>query len=253
MSVTDPRPEAAGTDPAIGRGPAPAGPARSAGGLWPRVGLACLLLVGSGVLRVWQVRRIEGGLTAVRKGPRVDLASVPLSLGSWRGEPTDLDPQIARGTGADQVVTRRYVDGATGAAVDLILLYGPAVEMFIHAPETCYPAAGYAAAGGPEIKVIETAAGPAPFRELVYSKGAGAQAALQEVYYSWWYRGHWTPDVGTQKHFERIPSMYKVHLARRLGPKERRDVGNPCEALLRELLPALDARLTPPRPAAARA
>ena len=67
-------------------------------------------------------------------------------------------------------------------------------------------------------------AGPrprAPFRSLVYAKGEGGPADLQEVYYSWWYNGRWTPDVGKQKQFERIPSMYKVHLARRVDGRAR--------------------------------
>jgi hypothetical protein len=67
------------------------------------------------------------------------------------------------------------------------------------------------------------------------------------VYFSWRYNNKWSPDVGKQKHFERIPSMYKVQVARRVSDHERRDVGNPCEAFLQELLPDLEQRISATR------
>lgn len=210
---------------------------------WPRLALACAVLLASGGLRAWQAQRVEARLSAGRHGPRVDLAALPMTLGPWQGRPEALDPRIARATGADQVVTRRYADARTGAAVDLILLYGPAVDMYIHSPEHCYPTAGFSLVAGPEAKVVRADGVEAPFRALVYGRGEGARADLQEVYFSWRYGGRWTPDLGVQKHFERVPSMYKVQLARRVTGSERRDVGNPCEAFLQELLPELGRRL----------
>jgi hypothetical protein len=207
--------------------------------------MACAVLIGSGAVRSWQARRIEG---ALRRGLRqsFDLTGLPNDLGQWRGESTRLDPQIARGTGADQVVTRRYVNQTTGVAVDAILLFGPAVQMYIHMPENCYPSAGYVQVAGPDAKRVRAGGREFPFRALVYSKGEGARADLQEVYYSWHYNGKWSPEVGAQKHFERISGMYKVHLARRVTPGEKRDEENPCESLLQALLPEMERRMSPP-------
>jgi Protein of unknown function (DUF3485) len=212
-------------------------------GLWVRVAVACAILLGSAGVRAWQARRIEQTLAEGLKN-KIEIERIPLTLGPWKGEPTRLDLQIARGTGADEIVTRRYVNQGTGVVIEAIILYGPAVDMYIHIPELCYPSAGFNLVGGPEAKVIEAEGLRVPFRSLVYAKGEGAQADLQEVYYSWRYNGRWTPEVGKQKHFERIPSMYKVHVARRAFEGERRDVGNPCEAFLRELLPELERRIT---------
>jgi EpsI family protein len=208
------------------------------------VALACAVLLGSAALRRNQAERISKTLDAQRHAPAIKLASVPLDLGPWKGQDTDLDPLIARATGSDQIVTRRYVNQQTGATIDAILLYGPAVEVYLHAPEVCYPAAGYAQVAGPETREIKAGALSAPFRSLVYSKGEGGPGELQEVYYSWWYNGRWNAATGVQKRFERIASMYKVQLARRVNPGEKRDVGNPCESLLRELLPDLDRRMS---------
>lgn len=247
MSATD----LSNPPPALSHPPSPrtdkAGRTRAAAA-WSRVAVACVILLGSAGVRFWQARRIEADLAAGRRRPRIDLDSIPMTLGSWKGEATRIDPQIARGTGADQIVTRRYVHQGTGVAVDLILLYGPAVEMYPHAPELCYPSAGFTLAAGPEEREIAAETWKAPFRSLVYAKGEGTALDAQEVYYSWWYQGHWTPNAGNQKHFERIPSMYKVHTARRIALGERRDVGNPSEAFLRDLLPEIERRMTATRP-----
>ncbi len=247
MSVTDlsnPPP------PALSRplSPRPVAPGLArVSAAWSRVALACLILLGSAGVRSWQARRIEADLAAGRRRPRIDLEAIPMTLGPWKGEATRIDPQIARGTGADQIVTRRYVHQGTGVAVDLILLYGPAVEMYPHAPELCYPAAGFTLAAGPEDREVVAGMQKAPFRSLVYAKGEGTAVDAQEVYYSWWYQGRWTPNAGNQKHFERIPSMYKVHTARRVAAGERRDIGNPSEAFLRDLLPEIERRMSATR------
>ena len=206
--------------------------------------LVCTLLVGSGEVRWWQARRVGALLEEGKKSP-FPLKSLSPTLGSWQGEDATLDPQIARRTGATDAIFRRYVNQSTGASVDVIVLYGPAAEMFIHMPEVCYPGAGYTQSAGPDQRIIAHGGVQAPFRSLVFVKGQGAQTDLEEVYYSWRYQGHWTPQIGTIKQFERIPGMYKVHLARRLTEQERRDVGNPCESLLEVLVPEIERRLTP--------
>lgn len=210
---------------------------------WTRVIAACAVLLGSAGVRAWQVRRIEKELAMGRARPRFDLTKVATALGHWKGEDSKIDPQIVRGTGADQIVTRRYVNQDTGVSVDLILLYGPAAEVYLHSPEVCYPSAGYTLAAGPDGRSIPATSSQVPFRSLVYTKGVAGQAERQEVYYTWWYNGRWSPEVGKQKHFERIPGMYKVHLARRVVADEKRDVGNPCESLLEVLLPEIESRM----------
>ena len=219
---------------------------------WGRVALVCAILVGSGALRAWQANRIDRDLERGRDSPIV-LKSLPMEFGPWKGEDTPLDPLIARGTGADQVVTRRYTNQNTGVRVEAILLFGPARDMYIHTPELCYPKAGYAQAAGPEEVRIKTGGGPdAPFRELVYSKGEGGLTNLQEVIYSWRYNGRWTPNVGVQKHFERIAGMYKVHVARSITEQELKsrprgasgvEADNPCRVFLDQLLPQFEAKL----------
>jgi hypothetical protein len=230
------------TEPGVTTTPAAVRPRGVSRATWLRVGLVCTLLVASGAVRIWQARRFQALSAAWQESP-FPLEQFPLALGPWKGEPVRLDEQIARATGATDHVVRRYVHQTTGVNVDVILLYGPATAVFIHKPEVCYPSAGFEPAALPVDRVIEAGTLRAPFRALLYAKGDGAPIDRQEVYYSWRFGGRWSPETGTFKQLERIPGMYKLHLARSVTGQEKRDVGNPCEALLQELLPALEERI----------
>jgi hypothetical protein len=210
---------------------------------WVRVALACVVLAASGGIRAWQVRRIQGVLRDERTAP-FPLAQVPLTLGDWRGEPTTIDPKIARGTGATDLITRQYVDQRTGTTLAAIILYGPSTEVYGHVPERCYPTAGFEQVAGPDLRDVRAGRLDVPFRSLVYRKGEGGQADRREVYYSWRYgNGRWSLEIGKFKQLERAGGMFKIHVDRLISERERRDVGNPCEAFLKVLIPELERLL----------
>ena len=238
--MSAPDQNALGAPPRAGRAFGPSA------GLWVRVCLVCAALVASGLVRARQSERVDRALERGMESP-VDLAALPMDLGPWRGEDTVIDNEIVRGTGAIQVVTRRYVNQSTGVRVEVILLFGKAVNMYMHMPEICYPAAGFALESAPEDRQIPVDDGSVTFRTMVYAKGQGARAEQQEVFYSWWYDGRWTPHVGVLKHFERISGMYKVHVARNVAPGEAIGSGagakSPGQEFLEELLPEFERRL----------
>lgn len=167
-----------------------------------------------------------------------------MEFGSWIGSPTDLDARIVEATGSTDHVTRRYLDQRTGVAIDAIVLYGPTSDIFIHAPEICYPKAGFIGVGESPIREIPYQGGLAPFRSLGYTKGEPGHIDYHEVYYAWRFNGRWSTSVSSPKESERIPGMYKVQLARRTAAFESRTVDNPCEAFLALLIPDLEARIT---------
>jgi hypothetical protein len=229
--------------------PAPR-PRRGPGGpiLWAQVALAVLLLAASAAGRYRQSLRVDQMLRDGRVPP-FHLADLPMTLGPWTGHDEALDPIIARATGSTEQFQRIYQHGTTGQRVAVLVLFGPSSEMFIHAPEVCYPAAGYALAAGPIPRSVaatpSASGGPWRFNELVYVKGEGGRADQRDVYYSWRYSGAWTPGLATQKTFERIPGMFKVQVDRAIKASEMAmlDEGNPCEAFLAHLMPEIDGRI----------
>lgn len=219
----------------------PAGRPASSPRAWARVALACLILAASGGIRWWQSLRVETFLRDARTAP-FPLKDLPMDVGSWKGEVASLDPEIVKATGATDLITRRYVDQKTGAAIEAIVLYGPAAEISLHRPEVCYPNAGFDLVGGGNTRMVKSGSLETPFRTLVYSKRGGL-ANLQEVYYSWRFNGRWSPELDIHKQLERTPGMIKVHLARPLTERERRDVGNPFESFLEAMIPEIESRL----------
>lgn len=226
---------------------------RPAGAPWGRVALAVLLVAGSAGLRLWQQSRVDERLRSGRSSP-FPLAEIPLSLGDWTGKDEPLDPQVARTTGAVDHISRMYIDERTGVRMSVIVLYGPAEDVSIHAPEICYPVAGYAEIGQARTWPVRSGDHDVPFRALTYGRGPRGEVDRQHVYYTWYYQGRWSPDRTTRKHLERIPGMLKVHVARAALPSERLDrgdPGDPCQDFLARLMPEIERRMaaagaTPP-------
>lgn len=241
-STTQPGPVGA---PESGR---PAGPPPSRFGTWARVAVALALVAGSAGVRIWQQGRYDNVLRSGRASP-FPLAEVPLELGPWRGVEDHLDPEIASAAGAVDSIFRTYTNQQTGVKVSLILIYGPAAEVRIHAPENCYPTSGYKTVSGPETRRVDPEGDDpsVPFFAHTFARGGegGGLSETQRVFCSWFYEGQWSPILASYKRQERIPGMYKLHLARLAAPTEQfdPDVPDPCEDLVALLLPEIQRRL----------
>ena len=214
---------------------------------WISLALALMLLATSGVVRAWQSWGVNEALRQGRESP-FPLDDLPMTLGEWQGENRTLDSEIARRTGCTDHVFRSYRNDKTGSRIDLILLYGPTLEVIRHSPVICYPYAGFNYMAQPENRVVEVGKKRYTFSSMVFAKGDGDQSIHEEVYYTWGAvnPGHpgvrWAPNMGVWKQIERIPGLYKIHLQRVVSPLERREFGNPCESFLTELMPWIERR-----------
>jgi hypothetical protein len=213
---------------------------------WIGLGLAVVLLATSGAVRAWQSWGVNDALRQGRESP-FPLSTLPMTLGDWKGEARELDPEIARETGCSDHVFRSYHNAKTGSRIDLILLYGPSMDVVRHSPVICYPDAGFSYTATPEPRTVEVGQDRYPFSSMVFAKGDDSQPVHQEVYYTWGKARpnrsdslEWSPDAGSWKKLARVPGLYKVHLQRDVSPLERREFGNPCEAFLTELMPWID-------------
>jgi hypothetical protein len=217
--------------------------------MWVRVILVVLALGVAGAAREWQSRRIDDFLRRNQDSP-FPLKDLPLVLSDkdgravWKGVDDKLPPEIARATGCKDYIFRTYTDSATGVRLSLIVLYGPPMEVIEHAPEKCYPYAGYAMVGGLETRYVpvDDHDHTVPFSSMVFQKGEGATIDRKEVYYTWHY-GQWSPARAITKQIERTPGMYKVHLDRAVAERESREQASPCESFLSLLIPEMDRRI----------
>ena len=77
------------------------------------------------------------------RGPTGAVTDLPLQFGTWHGEDTEMDPNIAVATGADVIVNRIYRDEA-GHAISLhtATFLDPAEGVY-HSPLNCYRGNGW--------------------------------------------------------------------------------------------------------------
>src|SRR5690242_1787433 len=69
------------------------------------------------------------------------LDAVALDLGDWQGQ--KLEPDARQVDGMAGVLYRRYVNRATGSAVNVYLVCGRSGPVAVHTPDVCYGASGY--------------------------------------------------------------------------------------------------------------
>ncbi|MDB5349047.1 MAG: hypothetical protein JWN86_294 [Planctomycetota bacterium] len=213
--------------------------------LFGMTAVAIAMLIGSGVMRHFQDRRLNAAAVAVKSSP-FRLESLPRDLGGWRAEGEDqrFDAETLSIVGCTDYVARDYVDVKTGVMLSVLVAFGPAERIVSHTPELCMPATGYARAGESLERALEIPGSSARFRSLVFGKGDGSAAAMQEVFYAFRHEGTWSPDASeSRKRFRNRPEMFKVQIQRAIAAGELRGVDNPSEALLQLLLPEIESRL----------
>lgn len=238
--------------------PTTAPPRPRGGKIWARVALACALLAAAGGARAWQGRRIKAWMDQGASAS-FPLSEISKELGPWRAiAEASLPPEISRGIGSADSISRKYADERTGLPIDLMVLYGRAMTMHFHSPQICYPSNGHVAGTEPIRRTIsylkpDGTPAKADFLAQVFVKGDGPAAERHIVYHTWYYNNRWLPDEANPKQFQRTPGIYKVHVDRIAVPgesPESDDPKDPCESLLAETLTEMERRMAEPQPAA---
>ena len=72
------------------------------------------------------------------------LDSFPINIGDWKGLDIPLEDEIARGTGTDAHLNRRYAHNDTSKIISLYIgCGGRTAEIVYHQPNVCYIGAGW--------------------------------------------------------------------------------------------------------------
>ena len=158
--------------------------------------LACILLSGSGLVRIYQDNQRLGEKIFRQRCP-INMSNIPKKLGNWEmvsGGEDKLDELTMRIAGGTDHIIRSYANKFTGVSLSFLLLYGPAEPVSPHTPEVCYPASGFASRGDAanreikfktrEAKVGQVVEQQAQFKSASYSKVSGRFTIHEVVYYA---------------------------------------------------------------------
>jgi hypothetical protein len=205
-------------------GAPPGGPAAAREPSRRRADLRNLILVGlllgaSGGYRYWRDHQFST-LEAQSRNAPFALKEISTVLGDWRmveGAEATLDPRIARLAGSTDHIVRTYENAETGEKATVLALYGPALLVFGHTPDVCYPSTGYKPMGKPDDVTIPGADGApdALFRHGRYGWFEGGGSRVNEVFHSFRNGGVWSPEMASRwKQFRYNPGMFKIQVER---------------------------------------
>jgi EpsI family protein len=147
------------------------------------------------------VAAVHCGFIVIRAGtqnaqvrlPTRSLHELPVSLGNWRGEDTELDPNIFVGTGAREALARSYTDRSGQSASLFLALYDDPGAGVYHTPFNCYRAQGWTNIS--EVRMpVECPGRPTIFVSLSTWRKSG----LQQIQVLCWY------EMGEHVLFDRI-------------------------------------------------
>jgi hypothetical protein len=201
------------------------------------------------VLGVLLAMGIAQGVVTYRWQTRVDLdatiadmSSIPLHVGDWDGSSIERGQIEALESERGPELTRRYVNRVDGSAVTVYLLGGPAGPTYAaHSPLSCYPGAGYVAAGSP-VRFAFDVKGDSKKQEFFAMNFSKERAAItQHVQLYWAYSGNgdWkAPDYGRLE-FAGYRKLFKLYVIREV-PSEQALGDDPAVAFIKAFIPQLN-------------
>jgi hypothetical protein len=195
-----------------------------------------VLLAGMGVAH---------GLLTDRWAPPdkyVPLDRLPFAVGDWDGTPVD-DPALLPGSQPGTVLLRRYVNRVNGSTFTLFLTVGPTGTIIIsHAPDSCYPEAGFSCADPIITRSVVTEPGARmnQFRVADYSKMERASPLRIRVFWSWTAGGAWQASEDMRLAFAGRRHVYKMYVIRQMLKDDEPLDSDPAVPFLQAVIPEVE-------------
>lgn len=189
-------------------------------------------LVAGGVVHgLWTDR---WGASLAMRSAADRLPAVPLVVGDWNGEPTEMDEQQLRVANVVGHLSRRYVQRGGNAELRVLLLCGRPGPLAAHRPEICYAGAGFELEGG-----RDQWANPAgEFWTARFAKPGPEMESLR-IFWAWGTGGQWSADDDPRSHYSPATPLYKLYVIRRLARPDELLDQEPAARFLQAFLPEL--------------
>ncbi|MGQ9606807.1 MAG: exosortase-associated EpsI family protein [Thermogutta sp.] len=189
--------------------------------------------------------------------------SLPLETRSWQGRKMGpIDPRVLEISGASVIVSAVYQNRTAADRATLFLVGGWSRDVSVHTPDACYPGAGFTMEGRPYPFLVEyvppisesESGGPkgaadgtvrtAEFTTAVFTKAEPTGTVRLRVFWAWQDGSGWkSPPMPRWTYGGRRPLVKAYFVAE--APVGTLAHHSPAAALARELLPRLDAAITP--------
>jgi hypothetical protein len=204
---------------------------------WLAAITASIALVASGLVHGFWTDRWRPSPDVAAAAERLE--RLPLELGPWKGAVVEVKPGQA-GAGVAGCIQRRYENRSTGASVVVAVVCGRPGPVSIHTPDACYGASGYEVGRSDRISVPQ---GKGELWKTDAARKTATDEVRVRVYYGWHTAAGWQAPDDARTAFAREKVLHKLYLVRELVGSNDSPRAEPCEDLMRLLLPALDRAL----------
>jgi len=202
-----------------------------------------LIVLGTGLVHgVWTQRWQKSTVIDEAVGRTLTL---PAEVGDWQSEPMEVSAEEMALAGADGWYVRRFTNRRTEQTIQVMLLCGRTGYMSVHRPEHCYSAAGYTLVASPLPYVLKSDQGKVlgDFLSGRFIKQDPTGNAQLRIFWTWFAAGRWQAPPSPRWTFAGLSVLYKLYVARDATFRPERLDDDPAVAFMRQLLPALTAKL----------
>jgi hypothetical protein len=167
------------------------------------------------------------------------LQRIPLTIGPWRGQALDTDPDEQAQAGLAGSTWRTYENPQLRASVSVLLVCGRPGPVSVHPPDVCFQGAGYELIDSPARYTVRASAQPAAFWTAGFAKPGAPIPAHVRVYWAWSTGDTWQAPDHPRLAFACAPVLYKLYVHSATAPADERLEEKACT----EFLPLLLAEL----------
>ena len=201
--------------------------------------IASLLVIVCGVVHGYWSDRWQAPAETAAAAARMD--ALPLEIGDWTGVPIEVkNPKSGDVAGT---LHRRYENHRTGDVAVVFLVCGRSGPVSIHTPDVCYAADGYTVGAKSKTTVGDN---DAVFFSADAVKSKAAVETKLRIFWGWNDGKGWSaPDDARINYvaYRHSPVLYKLYVQRDLDGPAQASREEPCQSLLKVLLPELDRAL----------
>ncbi len=174
------------------------------------------------------------------------LSEVPLTVGEWQGEDGETSSDRIREISGAAGELNRVYRNASGDEVRVMLMCARYRDIFNHAPDRCYPAAGFEMMSEPQHQVFDIGDTKAEFFSTSFRKSEPTGTHEERGYWSWTSDGTWLAPKNERLTFGGERALYKLYVfASVKDPGRTRQDSDFKVDFIREFVPALTRALRP--------
>jgi hypothetical protein len=209
-----------------------------------RHSVALCVLIGAGLVHGAYTARWSATRQLVGIRDRFD--SIPMTIDGWRGRVLETSARELLVSGATAHFSRKYTHSDTGDSVSVLLLAGTPGHLASHAPDVCYPGAGYSL-GAPRLSKIHYGPdGRLATIQIASATRGGPSPSSLTIRWAWHATAGWRSPDEPRWAFLGEPLLIKLYLVRESAGSPIEPENDPADRFLQIFLAEVDRQVFRP-------